>query len=229
MCIVSVVVNDMRSAIVTFNRDEDRNRPFREPALIEDAASVFCPLDLQAGGTWIGKNQDYIMFLQNGGTKAHKRQPPYGQSRGTLIIELLKGIASDHIFDCLNAIKTEPFTLCMLNLNTLELEKCVYEDGVMTRKNISGLHGHFFINCSSTLYSDEAKSSIEKEFEGVDSAGAAAILEFHKRHAIGEPANPYVIQPVTTSSITQFRINRDKAACTFINLLNNQAFDYQLD
>lgn len=228
MCIVSVVVNQGRQAIVTFNRDEDPSRPFREPAFIEDAAGVFCPLDLLAGGTWIGKNKDYIMFLQNGGTKRHKRQPPYGQSRGTLIMELLKGISTEHIFDCLHAIKTEPFTLCTLDLHSLSLEKCVYEDEAMTRTQITSLHEHFFINCSSTLYTDDAKSIIAKEFRNVDTTDAQAILEFHRQHAIGMPENPYVRQPVSTSSIMQFRVNEDKCDCTFINLVNQQVSDYQL-
>lgn len=228
MCIVSIVANNSGSVVVSFNRDEDRNRPFREPSFIEDAADVFCPLDLLAGGTWIGKNKSHIMFLQNGGTKPHKRQPPYGQSRGILLMELLKGISSNHIFNCLNAIKTEPFTLCMLDINTLNLEKYVYENEELTRQFMIDLPQNFFINLSSTLYSNEAKYLISKEFEKINVKDSKAILEFHMQHTIGGPGNPYVKHPVMTSSITQFIIAEGRSSCHFVNLVKNQVFEYQL-
>ena len=77
------------------NRDEFQSRPSQPPAIINSDPVIWAGKDLEAGGTWMGRNEGGVMAaLTNkrieGGHGAGKSQPPDLRSRGEIVMELLR-------------------------------------------------------------------------------------------------------------------------------------------
>lgn len=210
MCIASFYKFDDKS-VFTFTRDERANRQFKSPEWIRPC--VFAPLDLEAGGTWIGINEHWILSLQNGGTTKHHRDLPYDLSRGKLLLELLETNDWTHFKDELRKFKIEPFTLTAINWKTGELEVHVYENKSLNSSRIAVINS--FINCSATLYDVELKQSLRGEFLSSAPINEDELFDFHLQHTIGSSKNPLKIP--SSTSITQFVI-RNKIHCRFLDL-----------
>lgn len=87
------------------NRDEFQNRPSQPPAIINSDPVIWAGKDLEAGGTWMGRNEWGLMAAltnkQGGGRHGGRRhsagrqggggnQPPDLRSRGEIVMELLR-------------------------------------------------------------------------------------------------------------------------------------------
>lgn|GEM_PF-4741107 len=222
MCILSIVSSGT-DTILTFNRDEDPDRPFSPPvSLLENG--IFCPLDLASGGTWIGKNNTHIMCLQNGGLQKHKRELPYDKSRGLILLELLKGTDPEQVFDVLKQFKIEPFTITMLEIRSRKIALYIYDGNNMEIHHEPA--GTLLFRCSSTLYSPAAAGTLDKAFRARHLAEADHLWRFHAEMRIGGPANTFLSRPAT-SSITQFVVGSEGIACRFIDLLTHQSDLFQ--
>jgi Transport and Golgi organisation 2 len=217
MCILSIV-SSAAETILTFNRDEDPDRPFSAPVTLSENG-VFCPLDLASGGTWIGRNHTHIMCLQNGALQKHKRDLPYDKSRGLILLELLKGTDAAQVFDVLKHFKIEPFTITMLEIESKRIQLYVYNGKSIIMEQIPA--GSVFFRCSSTLYSPAAAGTLDKAFRARHLADADHLWQFHLEMRIGGPANTFLSRPAT-SSITQFVIGSDKVSCKFADLISQQ-------
>lgn len=216
MCIISVH-HAAGFTVLTFNRDETAERPFLAPQT-NAAGSIFAPVDLLSGGTWIGLNAHSIMCIQNGGRQKHVRMPPYGKSRGLVLQSVLEqGIPV--LKQAVQGSNVEPFTMTCLNLGSSGPDlQLYYYDGQAFEQEQVGI-GNGFIRFSSTLYTQAIAEQISIDFQSVKQADADALLDFHIRHRIGGPGNPYSGRPVT-SSIIQFLIGPTGRSCRFHNLLD---------
>jgi hypothetical protein len=217
MCIVSFVRYG-NGVVMTFNRDENPARPFSNPAF-DKYHHILCPLDLKAGGTWIGASVHDIMCLQNGAFKRHIRNLPYGQSRGALLMNLLKGKGIEETFRSLDTVKTEPFTLCILNRRSLILQIFRYDGQVLHRQE--NTLEYPFIICSSTLYNEDLALKISDDFMDLMVKNPETILDFHLEHRIGGKKNRKMEIPATTS-ITQFVPGTSSENCLFMNMISGE-------
>lgn len=100
--------------ILAANRDELRSRPSRPPGRHwPDRPHVRAGIDLEAGGTWLGVNDDGVVaaVLNRRGTLGPQ---PGKRSRGELVLEALDHAEAYHAADALRAIDPaayRPFNL----------------------------------------------------------------------------------------------------------------------
>lgn len=222
MCIVSLVKSDS-SFILTFNRDEDPERPYSIPEYLK-GTDIFCPIDQISGGTWIGANSSKIYCIQNGAKFKHKRDLPYQKSRGLILLELLKTNDIEIIQKEISLYKIEPFTITIFDLHSFKLEVITYNGSSIDFEEKSNNN---FIQCSSTLYSEDIKALIETEFQSLIPKLDESIFNFHQNYRIGGSLNHFLTRPATTS-ITQFILNENKLSCTFHDLLKQSSTQYIL-
>jgi uncharacterized protein with NRDE domain len=100
--------------LLAANRDELGTRPSRPPGRHwEDRPHVRAGLDLEAGGTWLGVNDDGVVaaVLNRRGTLGPE---PGKRSRGELVLEALDHAEAYHAADALRALEPKayrPFNL----------------------------------------------------------------------------------------------------------------------
>jgi uncharacterized protein with NRDE domain len=91
MCTLHLFYQVFEEAPVLFvgNRDENLDRPWREPASLTEVPRIYGPRDLSAGGTWLGVNEAGVLvsLANRGGTLA---SGPSMCSRGTIVLETLR-------------------------------------------------------------------------------------------------------------------------------------------
>lgn len=183
MCTVTLSHRD-DGFILTSNRDEAIARGTLPPRqYVEDQVRLLYPRDQEAGGTWIGvSDRNRAICLLNGGFEPHKRQPPYRQSRGLVVKDLLK--ASDFILaaERYDYQGIEPFTCVIVDCPGAEINS--YElvwDGA--RSHFKKLDKGSNIWSSSLLYSQEVRKDREERFRRFKSQKeltAENLLNFHE-------------------------------------------------
>jgi uncharacterized protein with NRDE domain len=99
--------------VVAANRDENLERPAAPPALLTvEGPAVVAPLDLRAGGTWLGLNgAGLFAALTNRPTS---RPDPTRRSRGLLVLDALTAASATAAADLLQALpagRYNPFNL----------------------------------------------------------------------------------------------------------------------
>jgi hypothetical protein len=105
--------------IFTSNRDE---KPTRRPSsrlqiLRKGDKTLLCPVDADAGGTWIAaSDQGIVWCLLNGAFKKHISNPPYKRSRGLLLLDAAFDTTSDDWMNQNNLSGIEPFTIIRINI-----------------------------------------------------------------------------------------------------------------
>jgi uncharacterized protein with NRDE domain len=71
------------------NRDEFQRRPATPPALVQEHPRIWAGRDLEAGGTWMGRNEHGLMAgLTN--RRSSDSPPPDPRSRGEIVMGLLQ-------------------------------------------------------------------------------------------------------------------------------------------
>jgi len=93
--------------VVAANRDEDLRRPADNPSLWDnDGVRVLAPVDVQAGGTWLGVNA-FGVFA--GLTNRFTGSPnPQARSRGKLVCDALRSASAS---DAADAVSLSPASL----------------------------------------------------------------------------------------------------------------------
>lgn len=90
MCFLALFYRTAAAAPVMLasNREEYFGRPFTAPAVQSGPLAVFCGIDQQGGGTWLGVNQRGLLIAVTNRPKAVLPARPI--SRGVLARELLR-------------------------------------------------------------------------------------------------------------------------------------------
>ncbi len=220
MCIVTFV-KLKAEFVLTFNRDERIGRPSTEPIWHTcDSKPIFCPLDLESNGTWIGYNTKIIACLQNGADLKHERNLPYELSRGIILRDLLTTNEIKTIEENVMNFKVEPFTLSIHNLSSDQLEIYRY-NGLNLIKEILNLNEPIVI-CSSTLYNPQAQSKIEQTFKDYV-LSPESIFQFHTDMMIGKEKNQFT-NLVNTISITQFSCQNGVLYSRYFDTIKDQNY-----
>lgn len=90
MCILAIqyqLVNDS-PILIAANREEFYDRVSHAPSIQSGKPRILCGLDQQAGGTWLGVNQNGMFVAA--ANRQRSRQPIATRSRGVLCRELLR-------------------------------------------------------------------------------------------------------------------------------------------
>ena len=220
MCIVTFV-KQKDEFVLTFNRDERIGRPSAKPNWHSyDSRQIYCPLDLESNGTWIGYNSKIMACLQNGAALRHERNLPYELSRGIILRDLLITNETISIEENVKHFKVEPFTLSIYRLSSDQLEIYRY-DGLNLIKEILNLIEPVVI-CSSTLYNTQAQGKIEQTLKNYD-LSPDSIFQFHTDVMIGNKLNNFT-NLVNTVSITQFTFQNGKLTSRYFDSIKDQNF-----
>lgn len=143
MCTLIIAVSMWARAplVVAANRDEDLLRPADNPSLWDnDGVRVLAPVDLQAGGTWLGVNA-FGVFA--GLTNRFTRSPnPEARSRGKLVRDALRSASASDAADAVSLSAPSlhnPFHLIVADRRSAHL---VWNDGrKLSRHRLQpGLH-----------------------------------------------------------------------------------------
>jgi len=76
--------------ILAGNRDEAYRRPSAPPALIAGDPRIWAGRDLEAGGTWMGRNEYGLVAAITNRHGSRRAVPPDVRSRGEIVMEVLR-------------------------------------------------------------------------------------------------------------------------------------------
>jgi uncharacterized protein with NRDE domain len=125
---------------VAANRDEALDRPATPPALIEEEPRIVAPLDAEAGGTWLGYNEDGLLVGLSNRWSAIDRDGT--RSRGLLVKDLLASdsatAAGSRVGEAVRSETYEPFNLIVADPE----EALIFEwdDGLRSAELDPGVH-----------------------------------------------------------------------------------------
>jgi hypothetical protein len=99
MCILAIQYRLVPDSpiLVAANREEFYDRPSQTPSIQSGKPRVLCGIDQQAGGTWLGVNQNGMFVACCNRTKLTPTIAP--RSRGVLCRELLRASSARHAVD----------------------------------------------------------------------------------------------------------------------------------
>ena len=229
MCTVSFIPFAGK-IFLTSNRDEKSRRSIAVPPQCYSYRSgkILFPKDGNAGGTWFAIHENgNTLVLLNGGFKIHKPAPPYGKSRGLVLLELADHETPFNFFRSINLDDIEPFTLILWESD--DLYECRW-DG--ERKYAKHLDKSLpYIWSSVTLYDDEIAEKREiwfqDWFDARSSFNQDDLLNFHRFTGEGDKHNDLTMNrdgKIFTVSITGVEITETNAIMTYLDLLNNKTY-----
>lgn len=210
--------------IITSNRDEKYSRRQALPPqqYEHNGGTITYPKDADAGGTWIAMNEDgNVAVLLNGAFVKHISAPPYRQSRGWVLLELIKADRPVRSFVRADLTNIEPFTLVMMDNN------CLYDcrwDG--DKKHCKQLTKYRpLIWSSATLYTDEVVKKREQWFAKWLNAHPTPsqddVIHFHLFGGENDKYNDLLINregSVRTVSITSIELSECKSSMIYFDL-----------
>ncbi len=125
---------------VAANRDEFLDRPAAPPALLEgDGPPVAAPLDLRAGGTWLGVNASGVFAALT--NRPTRRPDPARRSRGLLVLDALAEDSAAAASDRLASLPVglyNPFNLVVADADRAFV--LVYGDQLRLASLAPGVH-----------------------------------------------------------------------------------------
>ena len=223
MCTVSIIPV-RETFIITSNRDEKTNRKDAIPPgmSLYSGQKLFYPKDGDAGGTWIvmKENGDAAVLL-NGAFICHRAEPPYRLSRGTILLDIISTERPSVTFTKINLQDIEPFTLILLESNSL------YEfrwDG--TEKYCKQLSiNRPYIWSSATLYDGFVVKKREQWFASFLNSHPTLtqqdVMSFHQFSGDGDKKNDLRMTRdglYSTVSITSIFLTKDRANMKYVDL-----------
>lgn len=229
MCTVSFVAYRAQ-VYLTSNRDEKQTRARAVPPAPQHTTSgtLLFPRDPVAGGTWIAvKDTGDAAVLLNGALYPHQPAPPYRQSRGLVILHILKREDPNAFLLQYNCTGIEPFTLILFT------RKQLYEyrwDGV--EKSVTHLDAtKSYLWSSATLYSPEVMGKRKRWFDewliNNPEPTQQEITRFHRFAGDGDAANDLFMNrnnETYTSSISSIAINENGIKMNYWDALENTGF-----
>jgi uncharacterized protein with NRDE domain len=142
MCTLIALHRCVRGAplVVAANRDEYFERPAEGPAIRETASGrVLAPLDVRAGGTWLGLNEHGVFAAL---TNRRCLEPdPDRRSRGLLVSDMLSSASAAEAAEALDRLPGEaynPFNFFLADRQQAFVAS--YQDAVEVREVLPGAH-----------------------------------------------------------------------------------------
>jgi hypothetical protein len=227
LCTVTWIPHAADGCYLTSNRDES---PLRDASEIitkhtSKGLKLVYPKDPLAGGTWFcGAADGRALCLLNGGKVKHLHNPPYGRSRGLVLLDAFELSTFDHFIEVYAFDKIEPFTLVMVDPGGL---KELIWDGQRPEVNLLNPEKPH-IWASSSLYSSEVMHKREYLFKKFMSSpnphSLSSILHFHQ-FGDTDHWNGFVInreERICTLSITSIRLLSEDTVLIHKNLITHQ-------
>lgn len=225
MCTVSFVPLQ-NGFVLTSNRDEKIYRPTTAPKVYANhEGKLMYPKDEVAGGTWIvAKENGTCIVLLNGAFINHQKKTNYSKSRGAVLIEIIQAQFPILHFQEMNLDNVEPFTLVILQNNTLTEVKWDEVEKHIISKSIKKPH----IWSSATLYTRGQRTKRKQWFDHFcrysNPLTTSEILSFHSNTQSTNTEYGLVINradKTKTVSITQLLLANNKLEMTYIDRINN--------
>jgi hypothetical protein len=222
MCTVTYIPTE-KGAFLTSNRDERTSRAPAEPPVTRYAGSALTyPKDAHAGGTWIAlKGRRDAAVLLNGAFENHMRKQSYRQSRGVVMLEVIKAASPTGCFESMLLEGIEPFTLILFAGGTLT--RCTWDGSRKHRQELDARKPHIW--ASATLYGREARqmrTRILQQWIGNTEINAESILDFHLGKDIifssGQSSHPDRAV-MATVSVTSIDLDSQQPAVHYHDLL----------
>lgn len=223
MCTVSFIPT-AKGKIITSNRDEHNGRATALSPVSEVLGDVkICyPKDRKGGGTWIAiKNDGTVAVLLNGAFEAHQKLEFYRQSRGQILLSIIKAASSLNHFKQIDLTAIENFTLVLYQDN--KLVECRW-DGVkkfIIKKEPNKPH----IWSSATLYQQSVRQQREQWFakwlQGARHIDQQKAINFHLFAGDGDITNSLLMQRengISTVSITSIYCEANQLQMVYQNI-----------
>ncbi|HMP93292.1 MAG TPA: NRDE family protein [Phnomibacter sp.] len=234
MCTV-IYIPTANGYLLSSCRDEKLDRkPAIAPAVYTGRqTTALYPVDAQAGGTWMGlQNNGQSMVLFNGAFEAHVSKPPYAKSRGTIVLALLHALWPLKQWQQLHLDRIEPFSV-VLKLTDRVMR--LTWDGVKKWEQSNPVNTPA-IWSSSTLYSAVARTLRHQYFYDLGGAqglpqNAPDLFDLLKEAMPAYPAVRYVAKPapnMATVSISIIEVANNNARFHYWDLVTNQSFITEL-
>jgi uncharacterized protein with NRDE domain len=224
MCTVTYLVFG-KQICITSNRDEQVNRKAIPPAVYQHKNKhLTYPKDPLAGGTWFAADEfGNIAVLLNGAKEKHSHKPPYGKSRGLIVIEILQEVDCLATWRKIDLDKIEPFTIVLFfDGNLFQLQ---WDGHAKDLQSIDSSAPHIW--SSSTLYDTEIRINRESWFRKFlmleNELNPEKMLHFHQYTESDNPEYGLVINRngrLKTLSITQAVTTDKVTVLTYNDLIN---------
>lgn len=162
MCIVSFYRNE-DEFVLTHNRDEEINRSSSNEIVEQKrfGKTYFSPVDERAKGTWIFYSEQYVACILNGGIeKPLHLKEQYRESRGIILLDLLKYNSVNEFIDSESLSEIAPFTIFVFERITKNAYLLFWNENNLSVKDVS--QEKIVTWCSSTLYSPERRNEIDE-------------------------------------------------------------------
>ncbi len=191
MCTFTFYPQKNGDSILTFNRDESPNRSNIE-IVNDQKRGLIYPKDSLHGGTWLVSNpsRGRVACLLNGAFVRHERQLPYGKSRGIMLLESMDFERIEDFFSKYDFTQIEPFTMVVIEKNTLFSFRWTGSMAVLNRPDKSKPQ----IWSSATLYDEKTQQLRRKWFAEAQNEKKEALTptdlwQFHQTGGVGDLEN----------------------------------------
>lgn len=179
MCIVSFY-RKKDEFVLTHNRDEEINRVSSNQIIESErfGKNFFSPIDERANGTWIFYSEQYIACILNGGIeKPIHFKEKYRESRGIILLDLLKYNAVSEFVESENLADVAPFTIFVFERTTKNAYLLYWNEQDLLVKDVS--NQEIVTWCSSTLYSSDRRETINQLFNQNTALNNDEIIQLH--------------------------------------------------
>ena len=179
MCIVSFY-RKKDEFVLTHNRDEEINRSSSKEIVEQKRfdKTYFSPVDERANGTWIFYSEQYIACILNGGIeKPIHFKEKYRESRGIILLDLLKYNAVSEFVESENLADVAPFTIFVFERTTKNAYLLYWNEQDLLVKDVS--NQEIVTWCSSTLYSSDRRETINQLFNQNTALNNDEIIQLH--------------------------------------------------
>ncbi len=210
---------------ITSNRDE---KNIRVPALppqtyLINGKKLLFPKDGEAGGSWIGINENgHAAVLLNGGFVKHTGTPPYRKSRGLVFLDILSAESPLDGFLTADLFGIQPFTFVLLSQP--HLYECCWDGSRKHTRVLPPDQPHIW--SSVTLYKPaiiaKRKYWFTEWLKQYPDPSREEILQFHRFAGDGDPVNDIRMNRdnrMLTVSITSIEINPQTGYMHYYDLL----------
>ncbi len=228
MCTLTYVPVGSQQFILTTNRDESLTRlPAIAPKILAiSKKQVLCPIDGNAGGTWIAtSNTGTTICLLNGGSVPHEHLPNYRMSRGKVVLDAFDYDTSADFLSHYNLEGIEPFTMILIErLPELGVKELVWDGNQKFIKTIDAHNPMLW--ASVTLYTPEIIAKRKIWFAAWlrnHTINQPTMINFHTEGGEGDANNDLVMRRgniVATVSITSVVSDQNEITMVYQDLIN---------